>query len=254
MKRLIWILPLVLLLTLLAGCEVDMNGTENALPDETYYPVTGYWSGSEGADPNAPQEKNVVKTVLSYENELPFSVQTVTCSYRLPFIDLPGAEAAACNQELEARYGTLIRQSMDAIEKYQDPVLQTLSFTSYTLESVLTLRVERVDMDGDRSVVYYTVDASSGDAVSLEALFAAAKLSGKPQVLVDQAVQKLFTKRFGPLDPDDTAYTTALNRTQSAASPVDVSRMHLTEDGRLALTVELFVPNGGSSFEELILP
>ena len=73
-------------------------------------------------------------------------------------------------------------------------------------------------------------------------------------MLVDQAVQKLFTKRFGPLDPDDTAYTTALNRTQSAASPVDVSRMHLTEDGRLALTVELFVPNGSSSFEELILP
>ena len=61
-------------------------------------------------------------------------------------------------------------------------------------------------------------------------------------------------ERFGPLNGTDPAYTTALNRTQGALLLLTSSRMHLTEDRRVVVAIELFAPNGGSSIEELILP
>ena len=256
MKRMKVILCLCLLLCLLlTGCGLfETEGTEDDEYTGTYFPVSDYAGQIGGEGSNGAAEQSVVKTVRSYAGEIAYTYPVENYSYRLPMIDLAGEQAAGCNQEIEERFGTLIDQSLEAIEELGDPLILTLSFTSYTRDDILTLRIDCVDFDGDTSRAFYTVDARNGDAVPIKTLFAAAGLDGDPEQLVEKAVEELFTRRFGPLDKNDTAYTTALSRTQNALLPLEARRMHRTEDGRLIVAIELFWPNGASSVEELILP
>ncbi len=245
MKRLF---PLLLILLLLAGC--GLLESEEQLPEESYA-YSGY--AAETVDPLFPQEKQVVKTVLSAEGEIPLSNPTRSYSYRLPMIDLGGAQAMGINQELEDRFGTLIRQSLKAMEEFDAPILERLSYRSFTWKGILTLRVDRLDCDGASVTAYYTAAADSGNAVSVRELFDAAGLTGEPETLVNQAVTELFVQRFGALDGADAQYTTALNRTLGALQPLSANRMHLTENGGLVAALELFDPKGGSSVVELPL-
>ncbi len=249
MKRLlIFFLLLALLLT---GCGLFGEGNPEELPDDSYQ-LDPAWTQSN--TPQQPAGKTTVKTVRSYDGEIPLTQPVESYSYRLPFIDLAGAQAAGCNQEIENRYGTLIQQSLDAMERYEDPILQRLSFTSYSFGGVLTVRVDRYDFDGSSTQAYYTVDAENGEAVSLEKLFAAANVKGEPVQVVNDAVMELFISRFGDPKGADVSVTTALNRTQGALAPLSTNRMYLTETGELRVALELYAPDGTSTLEELRLP
>ena len=246
------LLALVLLVLMVGYIVIAQRTADVTEPD------TGDYIAAEQTDPEGaslrPNSDSVVKTVQFYEGEIPTTAPVRCYSYRLPFIDLGGAQAAGCNQEIEQRYGALISQSLAAMEAYQEPVLETLTFTSFVREGVLTLRVDRLDFDGARSSAYFTCDAESGDAVSVETLFAAAGIPGIPEAVIDQAVLERFAAAYGPAEGADTAYTTALYLTQNALQPLTPNRMHLTEDGRLIVALELYAPSGGVNVVELTLP
>ena len=251
MKRL---LPILLAVLLLAGCGLFDPDPEDTLPDGTYsYSVNG-GNQEENNDPLQPREKRVVKTVLSYAGEIPLTEPRETYSYQLPMIDLSGPQAVGINNELEERYGTLIRQSMAAMERYEEPLLQRLSFSTFIQSNILTLRVDRRDTDGSSYTAYFTVQAETGNAVSVSQLFEAVGLMEDPAALLNEAVTELFEQRYGSLEGADVARTTAMNRTQNGLVPLTANRMHLTENGRLIVAVELFAPDGGSSVVELTLP
>lgn len=253
MKRLF---ALGLLLTLLlTGCSLfGERETESPLPSWYLSPTEtgGFYPGAQ--DPALPREKSVVKTVLSYEGEIPLLQPTVYYSYQLPMIDLAGAQAMGCNQEIENRFGSLIRQSLEAMERYEEPILERVSYTSYTIKGILTLCISRKDRDGNAGEAWYTVDAETGEAVSVATLFEAVGVTEKPETAVNDALLALFTARYGAPQGADVSVTTALNRTQEALSPLTANRMHLTADGRLAVVLELFAPDGGSSVETLYFP
>ncbi len=252
MKR---FLPLLLILLLLAGCDLfNQQDTENLFPTETYDfgQQTAYTL--PGGDPAQSREKNVVKTIQSYTGEIPLTDPVRSYSYELPFIDLAGSHAAGCNQDIESFFGGLIKQSLNAMERYEDPILERLSFSSYTQDGILTLRVDRRDLDGSENLAWYTVDAETGEAVSVARLFEAAKISGDPAAVLNEEVLARFTQRYGALEGADAAHTTAWNRTQGALSPLTANRMHLNENGSLTVAVELFDPEGGSGLMELTLP
>ncbi len=257
MKRLILLLLiLVLVLILLCGCDLrNRQDSEYFIPTGSYGAQNGDILIDNGADPVIPGEKTVVKTILSYTGEVPLTSPVRSYSYQLPLIDLAGAHAAGCNRDIEDFFGSMIRQSMEAMERYEDPLLERLSFTSYTLSGILTLRVDRRDFDGSESQAWYTVDAETGEEVSVKRLFAAAGISGEPQKVLQDAVTKRFTDRFGANGADsDTHYSTALFRTTEALQPLSANRMHLNGNGSLTVAVELFAPNGGSTLEEIYLP
>lgn len=255
MKRLLLLfLVLFLVLPPLGGCEV-MEGeeTDDLFPADSYNWHSQAYT-SPIYDPGASTQKNVVKTVQSYTGEIPLSDPVRTFSYELPFIDLAGSHAAGCNQDIENFFGILIQQSLDAMEHYEDPILERLSYSSFTRSGILTLRVDRRDYDGAENQAWYTVDAETGEAVSVERLFAAAGISGDPAAVVNDAVLARFTSKYGALAGSDTAHTTAWNRTQEALSPLTANRMHLNANGSLTLAFELFAPDGGSNVVELVLP
>ena len=252
MKRFI---PLLLMLVILVGCDLlDIQESDSFLPDGTYTPWTPAANTVSPNDTNQTQQKNPVKTIWSYTGEIPRSYPTRNYSYELPFIDLGGAHAAGCNQDIENFFGTLIRQSLDAMERVEDPILERLSYSSFIRSGILTLRVDQRDYDGTTNQAWYTVDAETGEAVSVERLFSTANIQGTPAKVINDAVLKLFTSRYGALEGSDTAHTTAWNRTQGGLSPLTTSRMHLNENGSLTVAVELFAPEGGSSIVELTLP
>ena len=254
MKRL-WICFLLLALLfalLLAGCGIFGEDETEEIPNDSYQ-MDPAWTQGNNVSPE-PTGKTTVKTVRSYDGEIPLSQPVKSYSYRLPFIDLAGAQAVGCNQEIENLYGTLIRQSLDAMERYEDPILQRLSFTSYSFGGVLTVRVDRLDYDGNSTQAYYTVDAENGEAVSLEKLFAAANVDGDPQTVINDAVIALFTSRFGDLKGAGVEVTTALNRTQGALSSLSTNRFYMTETGALRIALELYAPDGSCTLEELSLP
>ena len=249
---------LILALLLLAGlsaCELrNRQSSEDFIPSGTAASAPRWTNAGSAPDPAIPQERSVVKTVLSYEGEIPGSYPARGYSYSLPMIDLGGGEAMACNQEIEERFGSLIRQSMEAMERWQDPILERLSYTSYTLEGILNLRIDRQDLDGGAQQVWYAVDAASGEAVTVERLFAAAGIEGEPQKTVEAAAEAAFRARYGDPAAPDAAWTTALTKTQAELLPLTANRMHLTEEGGLVVAVELFAPEGGSRVEALRLP
>lgn len=252
MKRL---LPLLLAVLLLTACDLrNRQDSESFIPTGTYNHGDSVIYSSPVNDPAGSQQKNVVKTVQSYAGEIPLSHPTRTYSYELPFIDLGGAHAAGCNQDIENFFGILIRQSLDAMERYEDPILERLSYSSFTRSGILTLRVDRRDLDGAENQAWYTVDAATGEAVSVERLFAAAGITGEPAAVLNEAVLSRFTAKYGPLEGSSADVTTAWNRTQGSLSPLTANRMHLNENGSLTVACEFFSPDGGSSVTELVLP
>ena len=202
----------------------------------------------------AYQDGRTIKTVQFYEGQLPRTEPARFYRYELPMIDLGGSQAVGCNQEIERRYGALIRQSVAAIEQYELPVLEKLTYSSFQQAGILTLRVDRLDTDGASASVYYTVAAETGGPVSVEELFAAAGLTGTPLEVLEEAVTSLFTRYYGPMNESNSAYTTALFCTQNALESLTATRMHLTERGTLLVAVELYDPAGGSGYVELELP
>lgn len=253
LKQLLLVVPLCLLLT---GCDLYDDGSdETALPTGTYSAVQpGSLPSNSWKEPDFSQSGQTVKRVMEYEGEIPLSDPTVRYKYYLPMIDLAGQQAFGCNQEIEDRYGSLIRKSLEAMKRYETPVLEKLTYSSFTIKNVLTLRIDRQDTNGETSQAFYTVHAQSGDAVTLYDLFEAAKIDRNPEQVLNQAVVKLFQSRFGSLDGADSAYTTALTRTQSELARLATNRMHLTEAGRLLVTLTVYDPNGGTTQEDLLLP
>jgi len=256
MKR--GILLLLAVLFLLTACDLrNRQSSEDFVPTGTEAPGTAAsWISGNDNEPFLPQERSAVKTVLAYDGEIPLTQPAELYSYRLPMIDLDGAQAVGCNLEIEERYGALIDQSLQAMERYEDPILQRLSYTSYVIGEVLTLRVDRLDLDGSASSAWYTVNAKTGEEVSVAMLFAAAGIEGDQKTVIADAVTELFVRHFGTANTTsaDSPYSTALFKTQDALSPLSANRMHLTEAGRLTVKFELFSPNGGSTIEELVLP
>lgn len=244
-----------LLAALLCGCGLFEDGeTEELLPDESYYSGSYVLPTDSDGSLVLPQGDETVKTVLSYQGEIPLTDPVQYYSYQLPMIDLGGAQAMGCNQEIEARFLPLIQQSMDAVTTLGEPLLESLTYSTYTRDGILTLEIDRLDLDGSAAQAFYTVDEKTGEAVSVKALFEAAGIEGDPVQVLNQTVLELFTKRYGALEKADAAYTTALNRTQSELSGLSANWMHLTRDGQLIVALAIYSPTGGSSVEELTLP
>lgn len=255
MKRIVcWLLLLALPAALLCGCGLfGDEETQELLPDESYYGGYVLPTDSDGSLV-LPQGDEIVKTVLSYQGEIPLTDPVRYYSYQLPMIDLEGAQALGCNQEIENRFLPLIQQSMDAVTTLGEPILENLSFSTYTRDGILTLEIDRLDLDGSAAQAFYTLDAETGEAVSVKALFEAAGIEGEPAQVLNQKVLELFAKRYGALEKADVAYTTALNRTQTELSGLSANWMHLTRDGKLTVALVVYVPGGGSDLEELTLP
>ena len=260
MKRIIcWLLLLALPAALLCGCGL-FEDEETMEQYPTYYNGGYVLPTDTGGGLVFPQGDETVKLVLSYQGEIPLTDPVRYYSYQLPMIDLTGAQAAGCNQEIEDRFLPLIQQSMDAMTTMlEDPILENLSYTSFSRNGILTLEIDRVDLDGSVAQAFYTVDEKTGEAVSVKALFEAAGVEGDPekvlnQKVLNQKVLDLFASRYGSLENADAAYTTALNRTQAALSGLSANWMHLTREGRLTVALAIYSPQGGSEVEELTLP
>lgn len=261
MKRLLRILPALLLAAalltaalLLGGCGLLDPDPADSIPDGSYFYGDSEASGNGNEESIFSGGDRKVKTVLNYSGEIPLTEPRRSYSYQLPMIDLGGAQAVGINNELEDRFGLLIRQSLEAMERYEEPILERLSYSSFTRNGILTLRVDRRDYDGGSFTAYYTVDAEDGSAVSVKELFNTVGLQGSPSAILSEEVTERFVQRYGSPEGADAAHTTALTRTLAALEPLTANRMHLSEDGRLIVAFELFAPDGGSSIVELTLP
>ena len=166
MKRL---LPLLLVLLLvLTACDLrNRQSSEDFIPTGTMSQNVGWNAGGE-LDTREPMERSTVKTVQFWQGEIPLTEPVRSYSYQLPFIDLDGAQAAGCNQEIEERFGLLITQSLEAMERFEDPILERLSYSSFVKSGILTLRVDWVEFDGMTSTAWYTVNAQTGEATAGE--------------------------------------------------------------------------------------
>lgn len=253
MRRLFVLVLVLSLLLALSACDLrNRQNSEDFIPTGSGEAFPG-WLPDQGEDPASSEfEQSTVKTVLAYEGEIPMSMPPRSYSFQLPMIDLGGAEAMACNQEIEERFGPLIQQSLEAIERYEDPIMVELGYSSFIQDGILTLRIVRRDLEDGETEAWYSVDAETGEAVTVEMLFSAADVSGSPDQVLQETVEKRFQARFGV--PNNAAVTTAFNRTLDALFPLTVNRMHLTESGNLIVAVEFFSPDGDSSVETLLLP
>lgn len=270
MKMMRKLLPALLLCLLLSACDlrnrqssdyyapmggVDLpDGAGRVENDPAQLPETLPGQSGQTQDPELERSQGAIKTVLSYQGQIPMTDPLRYYSYALPMIDLPGSYAAGCNQELERVFGELINQSLEAMERYETPILESLSFTSYSLDGILTLRVDRRDSDGSSSEAYFTVKESNGEQASVKELLAAAGLEGDLESLLTKAITARFENRYGAVTAGDTAATTALTKTLAEIPQIGAQRMHLNADGRLTVAVNLYSPTGNADTEELVLP
>ena len=258
MKQIRSLIALLLLLcVILCGCDLrNRQSSEDFVPTGdvgAYEPPRG--EDAPGAELNPGEAgMNRVKTVLSERGEYIYAYPAIEYSYELPFIDLAGAHAVGCNQEIESRFGQPIRESLAAMEQKRDPVVKTVAYTNYIFGNVLTLRVERTDTDGTQSEAIYSVDAKTGEKVSAEAFCEAVGLK-KDQLKerVQRAAEERLRVLSGTVDSENPDYLLAVTQTMSLLSNVDYLNLYLNPDGKLVCIAEIFTPSGGDGMEELIL-
>ena len=154
----------------------------------------------------------------------------------------------------EALFGASIRRSLKAMEREEEPELESLTYFSFVHGEILTLRIDERRFNGEKSQTFYTVNARTGEEVSAKEMLEQVGISGEPEQVLNQRVTDLFASRFGPLEGADADYTTALNRTQMALFPVTTKYMHMTEAGRLILALTVYHPTGETTLEEIPLP
>ena len=260
------LLPLLGLCLLLTGCDLRNRqsselyiptGTrsEQTAPLQPVRPVPPEPTDPEQS-PGADSEENPhVRVLLEKSGSFRYGMEPVNYSYRVPMLDLPGAQAVGCNQEIDERFGAPVRQDLEAMERGEMPQISVVDFDSFELGGILTLRMFRQDQDGAFFEGYYTVEASSGERVTARDLLAAVGLSGSLAELTAAAARRTFVSRYeGTWSEEDPAYADALTRTLAGATAVTVSMAHLTRDGRLSVAAEIFSPAGGSEWTELSLP
>ncbi len=246
---------LLLVCLLLSGCDLrNRQSSEDFIPtgDEESFEQATY--GIQEGEPLNPAliGTDRVKLVLSESGEFIFSNPAIDYSYELPFIDLGGSHAIGCNQEIEASFGAAIRDSLERMEQKEEPVVKTVRFTSYLYGDVLTLHIERVDVDGGRSEAIYSVDNTSGERVSTEAFCKAAGV--RQEELTDKlkaAVEERLHVLFPDLDPEDPAFRTALIQTTAQMNDTAKLNFYLDSLGELICIARVFTPTGSEGMEEL---
>ena len=244
---------LLSLCLLLTGCGLfdwEVTDTETYADDDEGYTLFTR-ADTSAADLNPGQiQKNPVKTVLAYSGVCEFMYPTMEYSYELPFIDLGGSYAAGCNEELERRFGDAIRESLSRMEQIQEPIVQTVSYYSYIYGAVLTLRVERIDVDGSRSSGIYTVNADTGERVTPEEFCAA---SGLPRDMLKSSLERAVEERLavekGGEDKDSQAFRTALTNSLAQLANENTLNFYLESNGALMCVVQLWLPAGGTATE-----
>lgn len=259
MKRLVLLLGLLLLLT---GCDLrnrraseDFIPTGNQAAAHTPAPA-GTDAAPIGTAHTLPaQWDGAVKTVMTERGTFR-GAEEIPYSYQIPFLDLPDAYAMGCNQEINARFEAAAHESLDRMEHGQPPIVQEVRFTADLRDTILSLRLHRLDADGTETWGFYCVDSKTGAKPTLSAFCQAAGVEEAelPQCLRDAATALTRDIAGDQYGEDDTEYTTALTLTLSGlAQPAELP-MHLTEDGRLSVIVSVYHPGGGTTSEELILP
>ncbi len=261
MKKL---LLLACLCLLLAGCNPrSRQPSENfvpsdwaATPQQGQNPAgTGSPADGSGTGWNGPSG-GIVKQVFFEEGDYTCDGTTLHYSYAIPMVDLPSDYAMGVNQEIELRFGNLIRDSLENKERLEPMDVQTVRYSEDVYGSVLTVRIYQTDADGGESQGVYSLNAVTGDAPTSEEFLAAAGLQEK-QVsdLLAEAIavriRELVGNRYRDPDP---RYSAAVTRTQEQASNPNLLHMHLTEDGRLAVYVTVYLPDNSTDLQEFILP
>ncbi|MBR6414350.1 MAG: hypothetical protein IKS21_07055 [Oscillospiraceae bacterium] len=254
MKHFLMYAVLLSLSLLLLTCCALWDEPKESVPTGSYHYVVTAPSRIPNETVDFAQGDQTVKRVMNYEGEIPLSYPTKVYRYQLPMIDLPDSYTTACNQEIEALFGAKIRSSLQAMERQQEPKLESVTYFSFVHGEILTLRIDERSCNGEVSHTYYTVNAQTGKEIHAEEMLAQVGIGGEPEQVLNQRVTDLFASRFGPLEGADVDYTTALNRTQMALSPVTAKCMHLTESGRLILALTLYHPTGEITLEEIPLP
>lgn len=257
MKRLACLLALLLLL---AGCDLRNRRPSEAFISDAPAPSA---QARTAAPANPPAQTGflsgdwdgAVKTVLDEQGTFP-GVKEIAYSYRIPFLDLADAYAMGCNQEITNRFEADAQESLAQMERGKQPVVQQVDFTSDLHGTVLSLRLHRLDVDGEETWGTYCVDSTTGAKPSLTAFCEAAGVpeAELPQRLRDAADELTRESAGDRYDADDPEYTTALTLTLSGLAEPAALPMHLRADGSLCFVITLYHPGGGASAEEIVLP
>ena len=252
MKRM---LVCLLIFVLLTGCTLrNRQDSRNFIPEnrskETKASVHRQSGGEEPVIVSSP-----VKEIKHLEGTCTYGGETVSYSYRLPYLDLSGSYAAGCNGEIETGFGEPIRAAEKAMEDRGLPEVSRVGYETWQYDQVLCLLVYRVETrGGERHESLYTVNASTGSAVTADEVLTAAGVTRETfRKGLDDAVREFYADSFGPYyEPDDFRYTEGKNKTLAVldkAEPVS-----LTEQGIPVAAVTVIDPTGVATTARIPVP
>lgn len=248
------LLPALLICLLLSACDLRNRQSSEDFVPEGGDTGTALPDADPGSDLPLPIQGGTecVKIVLSESGEYIYSNPAIEYSYELPFIDLSGSHAVGCNQEIEAGFGEAIRESLALMEGRQAPIVETVRCDSYIFGTVLTLRIERVDVDGSRSEAIYSLDRSTGEKVTTDAFCSAAGLDrSQLKTRLELAVEERLRVLAPSTDPEDPDFVRALAQTKALLADLDKLNYYLDSNGKLVCIAEILTPGGGDGMEEL---
>ncbi len=258
MRRL---LPVLALLVLLAGC--DLKNRESSAHFIPSGPRPTQAAETQATQTPAPpqvtalpsQAGGAVKTVLDQSGTYAYADQTLAYRYRLPYIDLPGAWAMACNREIDDRFLTPAQTALADMEAYQPVDLQTVDYTADVQGPILTLRLYSRTAGGGTASAVYSVLLADGTKVPGQTFLDQAGLSREELTRrAMAAAEQWYAAAYGSMEQQSPVnYRDNLDRTLDPSAFTEELPMYLTEDGRLTVIATVYDLSGAPRAVELVL-
>lgn len=251
MKRLAFVLAVLLLVSLLGGCNLQkaahQASRELSRLDEKYL-----WITSETKDETKPGQRSATDYVVTQLNESGWSDQVGVYNFRLPKLTVQSEEASRINTTITSDF---LDEAQDSLECYRDgkgnPYYSQMNFQVYLNGSVLSLLIESTErVSGLTEYRVYNLDVETGELPTKDNLMRMTgwsddRLNSKVDDAIQQETLSVLREYYGPDATDEhISGTYEYARTMDTVN-LSKAKPYFTDDQVMWLLMDMYMPGAG---------
>ena len=232
-------------------CKALLAGALSLLLLAGCTPTTGEGGSSASAPEQSKWSDSLIEELYSEEEKF----QGAVYSYHVPQLKADTEDAKTINRTIDQAFGDLVRVSLNDMEQGYDPVGESVTWTSYWDDSMVSLLVTSDYGTGQNYYEAYNYDFETGKQVTQDELL---QRTGWDPAEYREALRKMAANEFDRSQDSFEAgakdWMPQLRAKTICDDTLDMAKLFLDEDGTLTAAATIFTPAGGGTCETLLKP